>query len=492
MNKPRKKRNNFHKQPIDKDRKQRNEDSRKLGEKFFGFPNDPVRVKISDAVRFFDTLIKEEISYEDFEKQDLENLMQDFPFTKHMIEGNIIEPPDPPDECTPEKLDRYLQCSREYRLLFPTLDRATKKDSVDPCRDSTYKKFDLGIDTEGSLHVGAGRIIGSSVPLARRRIDWMQRSEIFEQREITEKMVVSDAAIPSHDGLGCGQYNGLVAWLARMARTTFVDTDAQGESYHRSMPIIAKLNIMDLKKMNQEGIAYQILYKPRIHNMEVIVGINIPSVTLNEEQMLADIRESNIWRNQCCYDADIMYDESAVTIDEALLCDNKNYDLLLEDLDLDITSPVGAFGDAKTVIQDYNPDKLETFIEKGYFEYTSVINRNSLKCAYAAMEKFDKQLERKFENYIPDEKFYELIDYDVDERHFRMRGSMRMNGKYMAKCYPIVMWLDILPKLGIRGLASMVLVIDLLREGVLKLSDKNKKLVWEDLRRQCGIKCKKK
>lgn len=477
-----KKTNIFHRTPIDSEKKQRNEDSRILGTKYFGYPNDPVKVKVSQAVRFFDELLDSEISYDDFERQDLEAMMRDYPFVRHMIRDNITPPPEPPETLAVGELETYLRASREYRLLHPTLDRATKKDASNPCRDSTYVKFELGINTSGCLHVGAGRVIGSSVPLAARRIDWMQRSEIFEEREIPERMIVSDAAIPSEDGLGCGEYPGLVNWIADMSKK---EVDGQ------LMPIIAKFSISDLPKLTERGVHYTCLYKPRRHNLEVIISINIPSVGLDYSSILTDIRDVNTWRNQCCYDADIPYDESEVSIDEALLCDDKDYDLVLDQIGVDITSPRCAYGEAKIVQHDNNPDQLETLIQSGFFEYSDSINKITLQKAHAAMEAHDKRLEQGDDSYTPSPRLIDAVAAEIDDRHFKMREYRRIKGKYMAKCYPIAMWVDIFPHMRMRQLASLIQVIDFIRKEILEMTQKNRRVTWDEMRRQCG-KAKKK
>lgn len=365
------------------------------------------------------------------------------PFLRRQVDRAPRRPPLVPSTHDTGSVLQYLSTSRKYRLLFPTLDVASKKDRLYPVGDSTRLKFSLGIDLTGCLHVGSGRVTASSVPEAGERVDWMVGTDLFNC-DPCGRLIVSDAAIPSADGLGCGQYPGLLRWFESLA----------GQGYQ----IIAKVTFEDLLYLS---VPYCIVNKPRKHNAEVIITMNIPGVTMDLDWLLEQAVQVNEYRNECCYKSSIPYSEDDVVIDEDLLNDPRDFSHVLANF--------GNVND-KPIVQDkhrneYQVDiaELETCLDSGYFDYDEVVNARNINKAEMAMLQFMESKKAVFSGSVEELRSGYLTWRDVE-------GGRGVS----AASFPLKMWADTFPNLGVRQIVSIVRIVDYVKKGWLKYSNRER------------------
>lgn len=297
------------------------------------------------------------------EQDELSDLVEAYPFLERLCEAPVTPPPPVP-HLRPSTLEpvltAYIRNCRLYRKKFPTYDKATKMCQRFPTNASTAVKFDLGICTKGCTHLGAGKIIGSSVQDAAKFVDWQLGTEAFDAKVDTE-MVVSDLAIPDEDGLGCGTYPALLKLVARWER--------------EGRYVLVKLNIFDYYRMLNGGSPLKILYKPRRHNLEVICSLNIPGVELDSDAVLEGILAENVIRNEKIYAQNCVADEGFEKIHVELFSDTKDYDALIDGLDF---GKIGAYGAKKERAFLPDPSMLDGLIASGYNTWSDNVDAKAL------------------------------------------------------------------------------------------------------------------
>lgn len=343
---------------------------RELSLRAFGPSTETVKVELNGSL---ETLVGV-LSGTFRDPSDAEDLVCEFPFLERMFHSPVTRPPPPPvlnPDCLEQALTNYLRACRLYRKKFPTYDRATKLNQKNPTRSSTHVKFDLGLDTTGSVHVGAGRIIASSVPNASRFIDWMQGSDAFLE-DFEESLIVSDMAIPDEDGLGCGCYPALCVRISG-----WVDEGKQ---------VVAKLNILDYWRLCKEGLSPAILYKPRKHNLELIAGFNIPSVGLDEYAILEDIIAENIRRNEAIYEQNLPIEDFEEVHIECF-SDEKDYASMVEGLDFSQLAPYGV--DREEHVPP-TPEALEQHINAGMATWHDVVDAKAMMTLKNAVTEYEE------------------------------------------------------------------------------------------------------
>jgi hypothetical protein len=322
----------------------------------FGPPSDSVKLLLNASIQAIYHYL------EGTEQEEIEDLVLAYPFLERLCEGPVTRPPPTP-RLRPHTLERvltdFIRNCRLYRQKFPTYDRATKMNQRFPTNASTAVKFMLGIDTRGCTHLGAGRIIGSSVEDAAIFVDWQQGSEAFDT-EITTEMVVSDLAIPDEDGLGCGVYPALLVLVEKWEKA--------------GKKIIVKLNLFDYFRLKETGSPVKILYKPRRHNLEVICSLNIPGVELDEDIILEEILAENVIRNRKIYEQECGQ-EPLEKVHVELFSDDKNYDKLIEGLNF---GNIGVYAVEKIKAEPFDPEKLEFLLDAGFNTWNDSIDAKAL------------------------------------------------------------------------------------------------------------------
>ena len=324
--------------------------------------------------------------------------MCEFPFLERMFQSPVTRPPPPPvlnPDSIEQALVNYLRACRLYRKKFPTYDRATKLNQRNPTRSSTHVKFDLGLDTTGCVHVGAGRTIASSVANASRFVDWMQGTDAFLE-DFKESFIVSDMAIPDDDGLGCGSYPALCCRISG-----WVD---EGKS------VVAKLNIVDYWRLQREGLHPAILFKPRKHNLELIVGFNIPSVSLDDYQILEDIISENIKRNRAIYEQDLKV-EKFEEVHVECFADDKDYASMVKGLDFSSLEPYGVKREERKAP---TPDTMEQHINAGMAAWQDVVDAKAMMTLKNAVTDYERGTPFEPPEHLREE--YDAWDTSYKER----------------------------------------------------------------------------
>jgi hypothetical protein len=436
-----------------------NKKSRELSREIFGYSNTPVIVKVNDFSKFFGEYLDPTAVTRD----DVDMLRINFPFIVNMLDKKSLPPPLPPSSEDLVAVEVFLKESRLYRKMTPTVDRLSKCHSGRLAADSTRTKFDLGISTAGCLHVGAGKITASSVPNASKYVDWMMGSELFDTEVPPGTMLVSDAAIPSEDGLGCGYYPQLVSYLEDVARD--------------GNPIIAIVVLGDLDWLTYP---YHILFKPRAHNMEAIISMNIPGVSIDRSEIIKKAINDNNWRNKCCYEESIDEIEiDDISFDFDLLVDNKDYTTLLSDLPSVVLAPL--MKRVKKIESERDPNKFESLVDAGFLLHADNVNFNHVKRSFATMARVNihASMDAKDGN-----------DYLYHGRHmtsgFR-KNVTRAHGRRPAE-YPTAMWFDLFPSMREGELATFVNTLEMLRNETVTYIKEQKEIRWKDLKLAAGKK----
>jgi len=332
---------------------------RDLSEAVFGPPTMSIKVELNQNIDTLYRLVNEDRD----DITTITDLVGVHPFLERLCNEPITQPPDPPvlrEGILDITVSNFLRDCRVYRKRFPTYDKATKLNQRCPTASSTYVKFELGIDTAGSYHLGAGRTYASSVPKAAVNVDWMQGSDAFSIDIPDNTLVVSDLAIPDEEGLGVGRYPALVCKLR--------------EWYAAEVPVIVKLNIFDYDQLVNDNIPIKIAYKPRKHNLEVICMLNIPTVELDTSDLIKEIVRENIRRNDCIYQQHLPFCR-AESIHIELLSDDRDYASVVEGLSFE---GLTAFVDDKMPRITPAPEELEQQLNIGMETWTDSIDSLAL------------------------------------------------------------------------------------------------------------------
>lgn len=404
----------------------RNREARKMSCEEFGMPCDPLRLQLHDGLALFKYM---EIQPDN---ESLNWACIRYPFIKNMVERSFCKMPKLPVTVDLNAADAYLKLSRLYRLEFGMMERGTKKNMSNPSSDCTQTKFDLGINTTGSIHIGSGSVFSSSVPNAGFRYDILLGTDIFKQTLPEDLMIVSDVAVPTLDGMGCGFVLGLNQSIKKW--------------YREGRPMLVKIHLQQLGLLE---VPYAILYKPRRHNMEVIIAVNIPSVGLDIEFLTADIIRSNVARNGQCYDYSIPIYLGGIYIDTDLLEDDeRTFDDELEKHDRrpsynDYVSPVIPFIECVMQTKYPNdPHKLKQLIENGYFTYEETIDSRMIRIAKRVM----------------------------DDHNTRDISSI-----------PPEVWIDNFPRKNVYMISTFVCILNMMQLGFIGARSVNKKNICEHL-----------
>lgn len=377
--------------------------SRALSTRFFGTSGETVRVELNASI---DRLL--EAMGNTQQAATAEDLVQAFPFLQRLYDAPVTLPPEPPvlnPDSLEQALSNYLRDSRFYRKRFPTYDRATKMDMACPTNSSTHVKFDLGYDTAGCTHVGAGRSIASSAADASEFIDWMQGTDVFLQ-DIKNDFIVSDLAIPDEDGLGCGTYPALLIKIK--------------EWFHQGKRIIAKLNIFDYWRLRDDDIPVKILYKPRPHNLEVITSINIQAVELDESDVLEGIIERNVIRNEQIY-AQHLPITPFENIHVECFADGKDYASMVADLDI---GDLGLFARDRVRPDPPTPQELEKLIQVGMQTWHDMTDTKAILSVQNAVDDYVEGI------YMPPSEVAEI--YDTWPEEYKKARPINLGDIYLS------------------------------------------------------------
>jgi hypothetical protein len=444
-----KKKNNFHRD-VKFEENAVHKRSRECSRQAFGYSNNPVKIKINDFSRFFGANITKDA----ITREDAVMLAMNYPFIVNMLDKRVLPPPDVPILDDPATVAEYLRSSRLFRKKTPTVDRLSKAAVGTLAGDSTRLKFQLGISTAGCLHIGAGKVTASSVPDAATYVDWMLGTELFDHKPEDGQLLVSDAAVPNADGLGCGTYPALVDYLDSLAQ--------QGHQ------IIAKTTLADLPFFTSH---VTILHKPRPHNMEVIISMNIPGVGMSQNNIVSDSIANNAWRNQCCFEEDIPFIEDSIKFDYDLLHDPKDYERLLECVK-EVRVPYRKR--IRRRVADFDINKFGSLLDSGYLMHVENINLHLVKRAKAKMDAVETHA--AFARLKQQE--YTYIALDGTKHPFR--GKRRANGRRPSD-YPLMFWYEMFPSFGEVQLATFVNTMELLRRETVVFLKAQREIGWKDL-----------
>lgn len=338
-------------------------DLRNLSTSRYGLPNDPITLKYTNLRQVFGK------QFDCMTYEELKRHAKDFPVLQRLTHKTLIDPPPRPRKVDLVTAVLYLTLSRVYRLMFPMLDKLTKK-PIAPASDSTRLKFDVGYDLTGCVHVGSGTVIASSVPEAGIRIDIVtgDRYQQVTSKYIGDRILVSDVAMPTYDGLGCSRNPQLVEWLEGLASN--------------GIKIIAKLTLEDYITLKHPCF---IVKKVRAHNTEIIVLFNLQPLRgeLNYHDLVAGTIDENEWRNTQCASGRIInrteldHDED-LGFDESLLHDPRDFDEypVLSDLPYNFNDRRKG---RKRDIDMFSESKCRSLVDAGFFIHSDNVNAHSLK-----------------------------------------------------------------------------------------------------------------
>lgn len=438
-------------------------DSRDVSTRVFGTPNDPAKVKINDFAGYF----KDHISDSNLTTEDALALVKAFPFARQLLDRKYVIPPFPTSDPAV-----YLHESRLYRLGSPMVDKLTKMPRSNIGADSTYLKFSLGIDTKSCLHVGAGKVFASSVSNAARYVDWLTGDDIFHlsPRDLANfSLIVSDAAIPANDGLGCGSYPQMVSWAV--------------SQFNRGKYVIIKLILDDLPYIT---VPYHILHKPRRHNHEIIISMGIPGVSLDHDDIEENIEAENVWRNECVYAEaippldDFFYD----SFDLDLLGDDKDYTELLSGYKAQPTTTLESLRHTAPVDELPDPAKVQSYIEAGYFVHDPTFNIHAAEKSTDAMAKELTKLGR-LETRGNGNKYAYTPKRNGGSFHPNHLKFSHTNGCNPAPHeYPVAMWLDLFPNYTAENIASHVAMLGYINKSFITIIQRGVVRDWKSLKKR--------
>jgi hypothetical protein len=407
---------------------------RDASKSIFGQVNDSIAVRINDLAQF----LYEAFDREKLTADELNVLHVNYPFIGRLVNKRFIPPPNFQGDH-----DSYLRRSRLYRKTVPMVDRYSKVGKR-PGGDSTFLKFELGINTRGCLHVGSGRLLGSSVPNAAKFVDLLGGEDLFDIDTNKYDMIVSDAAIPTVDGLGQGKFMTLIDWVNDLA--------AQGKR------MIVKVRLDELALFRQP---YHILNKSRMHNMEVIVSLNIPGVSHSVTEILDRMVEDNSRRNEAVFNETLPYIEHMdIEFDEDIL--NSDTRVVHESDIADVTLP---FVNRVDQQEKADLDKVRTLMEAGFYIYSNSFNLNNFKNLDTTRAAVQYQLQT-------------FLRKGGNEKNFRYRSRLREYADADLICHPRkgggFSWLpngairDALGNTSTSNMASEVVTCELLAMGKLQ------------------------
>ena len=143
---------------------------------------------------------------------------------------------------------------------------------------------------------------------------------------------------------------------------------------------------MDYWRLQREGLHPAILYKPRRHNLELIVGFNIPSVGLDEYQVLEDIISENIKRNEAIYEQDLKI-EAFEGVHVECFADDKDYASMVEGLDFSGLEPYGVKREERIAP---TPDTMEQHINAGMAAWHDVVDAKAMMTLKNAVTDYEQ------------------------------------------------------------------------------------------------------
>lgn len=434
--------------------------SRDLSQELFGYGNDPLKIDIQNALSA--------LSGMEHHTNDIEIAREHLnarPYIRNMLSRRICKPPEC-YEVTPGiegivEAAEHLAASRHYRSQNAFVDKQTKRYPSNPGGDSTFLKFELGIKTDGAFHPGSGGPCASSVPHASVKVDKRRGQDVLSYTvdDVLSDMVVSDVAISSSDGLGVGTYPAHVDWLVSMANA--------------GKYVIGKISMEDLGRLDYD--TYHILHKPRPHNMEVIISLNIPGVSLDPESLIDALLADNDRRNLACYMEDIPYEEEEGEVDSDLLFDDTDFC----ELELTSNETIRAL-EAKTKETDRSPEKLQCLIDDAAFVYSDSYNKTHLKGLMNTNIKVTHLLRGGRTTVLHVEGLDEFGEDTIKAvtvlgRH--LPGTSVLD----PQCVPAEIWLTEHPALTIWEISSYLTLMRLILSNRQMFLLKTKKNYWRDL-----------
>jgi hypothetical protein len=387
---------------------------REISRQWYGCPNDPLKLKIRDLEDLFGC------DPTQFTVEELKQFAVYHPEIQMLTRITLVDEPLPPQKNTPATVTKFLTRSRYYRMMFPMIDRLSKKDGF-PAKDSPKLKFDIGLDLAGCFLVGAGTVTSSTVPEAAIRVDSTTGDDVFFiQKDFGEEILVSAISATSQDGLGCCSNPMLVSWLETQAL--------------KGTLIVAKLTIEDLPYVR---VPFKIVNKPRPHNIEVIVTFNIPGVDLmGEKELLESIVEANMWRNAQCAKGEVSEERTLdqALFDESLLFDERDFSGYGARETLPFQSKNRRKHRFQMQDQGFDKQKCKSLAEGGYFIMTDSVNMFTVQ-KLSQLKTLDQRLdflslyfsEEEAASLLTIMKFTESgsIELLKDGRTWKLGGEMR-------------------------------------------------------------------
>ena len=167
---------------------------------------------------------------------------------------------------------------------------------------------------------------------------------------------------------------------------------------------------MDYWRLQREGLHPAILYKPRRHNLELIVGFNIPSVSLDEYQVLEDIISENIKRNEAIYEQDLKI-EGFEEVHVECFADDKDYASMVAGLDFSGLEPYGVKREERDAP---TPDAMEQRINAGMVAWQDVIDAKAMMTLKNAVTEYEQGTPFEPPEHVIEE--YEAWDTSHKER----------------------------------------------------------------------------
>jgi hypothetical protein len=396
----------------------------------FGDPNDTAKIEYTDVVAFVNDRVEsnslkiDKKHLKSYDDRKLSKLVEVLPIVERLMGKKIVPPPKPPQKVgntySTVDVDEYLMSSRNWRFRTPMADALSKKPE-EPASDSTRLKFAVGLDLTGCTHFGSGRMTASSVPEAARRIDTMQGNDFRRHIPLPGEIVVSDAAIPDREGLGCGSFPDLVSYvnfwsdpIRNRKGNDMVDPAALSAipglydmssarhpkrggnrptaglmlqhiiaSSYRQNPVqfLVKLTVGDVEKLTSP---YLIVRKPRPHNLELIVAVNVDPKfltcqTLDMNKVKRDIVDHNIRRNAACFSGKaskhLTYD-AGTPLNPLLTHEPRTFEMQQFTFRTRYRPNL-----KKPLFLERSADKVRNLVKAGYFNASFNVNLHHIKLA---------------------------------------------------------------------------------------------------------------